>query len=558
MMKGGFGDNPDYLPHPECHWHKPMDRAYAIAEIIRECHARRGVVVYEDFHNCYALLMFFIQRYKLEIIVFITGAAVMILELTGSRIIAPYVGTSIFVWTSLIGVILGSLSVGYWWGGKLADKGANFKTFSLIIFIAAVLTGATSIFSPLILTIVSVLVKDVRLGSIMASILLFAAPSIVLGMVSPYALRLKIRDVSNSGAVAGGLYAVSTIGSIAGTFLGGFYLITLLGSAKILLFIAIILILTSFFAYYKKSVISLKTGIFIYFVILLAAFDFVNAYFSKGKIVDIDTHYNRVFVFETIDSSTQRPIRVMTTSFPQIESAMFLDDDNDLVAEYLKFFRIAGHFNPGSQKTLLIGGACYSYPKDFLKRNLDAFMDVVEIDPSLTALARRFFNIEENPRLAIYHEDGRTFLNRGGKKYDVIFMDAFKSIQSIPYQLTTAEAMKKAYEMLANDGVLLLNIISSIDGVKGRFFRAEYWTLKYVFPYVYVIPVAKPDNGNVAQNLLLIALKNKKEPLLESEIPEFNGYLSYLWKKEILRDMPLLTDDFAPVDNYALASFKNH
>ena len=111
--------------------------------------------------------------------------------------------------------------------------------------------------------------------------------------------------------------------------------------------------------------------------------------------------------------------------------------------------------------------------------------------------------------------------------------------------------------MLEDDGVLLINIISSIEGIKGKFFRAEYRTVKSVFPYVYVIPVTNHDDGNAVQNLLLVALKSEKGALFQSKNPEFNNYLSHLWKKEVLSDMPLLTDDFAPVDNYVLAALKN-
>ena len=493
--------------------------------------------------------MAFIRFYTLEIIVFITGASVMILELTGSRIVAPYFGTSIFVWTGLIGVILGSLSIGYWWGGKISVREANFKTFSSILFGGALLIALASFLSPIVLMFMQKAVLDIRIGSVLAATLLFAPPSVLLSMISPYAVRLKMKDVEHSGTTVGNLYALSTVGSIIGTFLAGFFLIPLLGSAKILFFTSALLMSASFLGY-SKNVSSVKIGIFLYLIFSIFAFDKVRLFFSSQTIVDIDTAYNRVFIFESIEPATKRPIRVMSTHFPQWESAMFLDQDDDLAVEYLKFFRIAGHFNPGLDSALLIGGAGFSYPKDFLKKNPNASMDVVEIDPGLTELAKKYFGLEKNPRLAIYHEDGRTFLNRGGKKYDAILIDAFKAVQSVPYQLTTAEAVKKMYEMLTDNGVLLLNVISSIEGDKGKFFRAEYWTVKSIFANVYVITVADANDGNTVQNLLLVALKNKKEPMFKSEIPEFNGYLSHLWKKEILHNIPILTDDFAPVDNY--------
>jgi len=500
--------------------------------------------------------MTFIRFYTLEIIVFTAGAAVMILELTGTRIVAPYFGTSIFVWTGLIGVILGSLSIGYWWGGKISVREANFKTFSSILFGGALLIALASFLSPIALLFMQKAVPDIRIGSVIAATLLFAPASILLGMVSPYAVRLKMKDVEHSGTTVGNLYALSTIGSIVGTFLAGFFLIPLLGSTKILFFTSTLLMGASFWGY-SKGVSVIKIGIFLELIFLIFAFDKVMSFFSSQALIDVDTAYNRVFIFDSIEPVTKRPIKVMSTYFPQWESAVFLDRDDDLVVEYLKFFRLAGHFKPGLDSALLIGGAGFSYPKDFLKKNPNASMDVVEIDPGLTELAKQYFGLEENPRLEIYHEDGRTFLNRGGKKYGAILIDAFKAVQSAPYQLTTAEAVKKMHEMLEDDGVLLINIISSIEGIKGKFFRAEYRTVKSVFPYVYVIPVTNHDDGNAVQNLLLVALKSEKGALFQSKNPEFNNYLSHLWKKEVLSDMPLLTDDFAPVDNYVLAALKN-
>ncbi len=138
-------------------------------------------------------------KYKLEFIVFISGAVVMILEITGSRVLAPYLGTSLFVWTSIIGIILGSLSLGYYLGGKLADKEANYNIFSLIIFIAALLIGSTTVLKEALLQILQVNVSSIKLGAVLAATALFAPASIFLGMVSPYAVKLKMKDLKTSG-----------------------------------------------------------------------------------------------------------------------------------------------------------------------------------------------------------------------------------------------------------------------------------------------------------------------------------------------------------------------
>lgn len=177
----------------------------------------------------------------------------MIFELVGSRVMGPYVGTSTFVWTSLIGIILASLSIGYWLGGKYADRKASYQILSLIILTAAVLIGSITFFKDNFLQLIQDSITDIRWGSVIDAILLFALPSILLGMVSPYAVKLKMNNLDTTGRTVGNLYAISTSGSIIGTFAAGFFLIPFFGSTKILLLLAILLILCSSILYLKKT-----------------------------------------------------------------------------------------------------------------------------------------------------------------------------------------------------------------------------------------------------------------------------------------------------------------
>ena len=196
----------------------------------------------------------------------------------------------------------------------------------------------------------------------------------------------------------------------------------------------------------------------------------------------------------------------------------------------------------------MLGGAAYSYPNDFLKSFPEATLDVVEIDPGLTRIARRYFRLRDNPRLRIFHEDGRIFLNRAKEKYDVIFGDAFHSVHSIPFHLTTVESAKAMYDHLTDGGVAFINIISAIEGKKGRFLRAEYRTFRSVFPQVYLFPVHDSVDGKRVFNIVLVAIKSEKIPARSSVNPEIQECLNHLWKKEIPQDMPVLRDAFAPTD----------
>src|SRR3989344_1046312 len=186
-----------------------------------------------------------IKNYFLEFTVFICGAVVMIFELIGSRITGPYVGTSIYAWTSLIGVILASLSLGYYIGGLAADKRPETKPLATIIFLSAVAIVVAFFLKDLVSSSIILMPFSIELKSVFISIIIFAPTSVLLGMVSPYAVRLRIKDSEKAGRTVGNLYAISTLGSIFGTFLGGFYLIPNFGSNSSLFALSIILVITS-------------------------------------------------------------------------------------------------------------------------------------------------------------------------------------------------------------------------------------------------------------------------------------------------------------------------
>ena len=350
--------------------------------------------------------------------------------------------------------------------------------------------------------------------------------------------------MNTSGSTVGNLYALSTIGSIVGTFIAGFYLIPFLGSTNILLLLSAILVFLSIMTSLKN--LSRKRSLAIVTFIIFASFLFSKD-LVKNELIDIETYYNRVLIYDSVDVKTEAKIKSMRIN-NESSSAMFIESD-DLVYEYTKYYRLVKHFKPNFTNSLMLGGAAYSYPKDYLREFPQAHMDVVEIDPGVTELAKKHFRLEDNPRLTIYHEDGRVFLNRTQKKYDTILIDVFTSF-SPPYQLTTQEALELMYSALNNDGVIIANIISSLEGEPSKFLRAEYKTFAEVFPQVYLFPVNHPDNTSKVQNIMLVALKSKEEPLFESDDLQLDSYLAHLWKKEIPQDLPILKDEHAPVDYY--------
>jgi spermidine synthase len=365
-------------------------------------------------------------------------------------------------------------------------------------------------------------------------------------MVSPYAVRLKIKSLQTSGATVGSLYAISTVGSIAGTFAAGFYLIPVLGTTNILFsittilaFIAILLFITD-----RKAQSILPPAA----IIIIGAFLLYENNTRELTYIDIDTKYNRVWIYDAKDQATGKPIKFMRIN-NESSSAMFLDSDEP-VFPYAKFYRLAEHFTPGFKSALVLGGAAYSYPTYFLRKYPGANLDVVEIDPDLTKLAKEHFRLKDHPRMKIYHEDARTFLNRKNKKYDVIYGDTYKSQYTLPWHLTTVEAAQHTYEILNEGGCMLINIISSIHGEASMFLQAELATYQEVFPHVFVFAVMDPKDLEMVQSIILVAVKSFSKPAFFNEDQELAGYLKNEVSEKVQTNLPVLTDNFAPVDYY--------
>jgi len=259
----------------------------------------------------------------------------------------------------------------------------------------------------------------------------------------------------------------------------------------------------------------------------------------------VDTAYSHVTIQDIVQDGRQaRKLYIDNIT----HAGMFLDG-NDLIHEYTKLYDLFNVFLPEAENMLMFWWAAYWYPKHFLETYPNKTLDVVEIDPEITDIAKEHFNLKENSRLNIHHGDARRFLEQNNRTYDAILGDAFGSYFSIPYQLTTLEAVEKKYKSLSEDGIVILNLISSLEWDKAKFLQAEYHTYKQVFPEVFIVPVrnALPYDS---QNIMLIALKNPELKDMSSDIPFLQNYLSYKKYLDIPENTTVLTDDYAPVDSY--------
>ncbi|MCU0558974.1 MAG: fused MFS/spermidine synthase [Desulfobacterales bacterium] len=490
----------------------------------------------------------------LELAVFLCGAVVMVIELAGSRVMAPYLGTSLVVWTSLIGIILAALSLGCWWGGRLADRRPEARLLGRIILLAALATGAIGLTNPFVLGFLQAQGAGLHTAAVWATLVLFAPPALCLGMVAPFAVRLKLSDARHSGRTAGSLYAISTVGSIVGTFLAGFVLIAWIGSTNIMLLMAAVLVLASFLA--ARSGAPAKGALLAIFLALLFQAAAGDGRLAAEGFVDTDTPYNRVLVYSAAEGPTGRLMRVMATGPGAKQSAMYLDSPAALALAYTRYFRLVEHFAPQMRRLLVLGGGGFSFPKYALENYPRVDLDVVELDPGIVALAREHFGLKDHPRQRIIAEDARTFLNRNQKPYDAILCDTFNSHYAVPFHLATQEAARRMKSSLAPNGVVLVNLISALAGERGRLFCALHATYASVFPRVLVFAVSDPLDRANTQNIIIAAFASAGMPSLTASDPQLDAMLARWVQPPAEESCAPLTDEFAPVDRYTASVWR--
>ena len=484
------------------------------------------------------------KKYKLETIVFLGGAIGMGLELIAARVLSPYVGSSNVVWTSIIGIILVSMSLGYWLGGKNADKGANLNQLSNILLYAALATSAIPLLETCVVKILAGIIPNLIVSAILCAIIVFSIPSFILAMISPYAVKIKSKEEIEIGSLSGKISSLSTIGSIVGTFLMGFVLIPNIGVSNINISVTIILVVMSIIARENKETKEIWRNIFVICIMmmLLIIGKIVFKINNPDILLDTDSQYSRIWVkqIET-QKATYKTLQVDRGLESYIDT-----ETGEMGAKYLRYYDLFEYFNKDAKSTLLIGGAAYTYPIHYLQKYNDKTIDVVEIDDKMPQIAVEQFGLNINDeRLKTYSQDGRSYLNYNKNKYDTILIDAFKGTNS-PFELTTYEALTNAKNMLNENGVVITNIISALEGENAKFIEYEYTTYKAVFDDVKIYKVVNMENDSI-QNLILVGVKGNPEKN-DSKSEEYAQYLN-MQIANLKTDKQVLTDDFAPIGN---------
>ena len=496
---------------------------------------------------------------KAVIVVFIASFCTMVIELVAGRIMAPYVGVSLYTWTSIIGVVLAGISIGAYVGGILADRVPIPRTLGWLLLISGIaalgispLTGAIARW-PLQTTLM------VRI--LVVTAVIFFLPSCLLGMISPVVVRLSLDRVERSGNVVGKIYAFSTLGSILGTFATGFFLISWMGTRNILLLMALILILSSPLfggAFLRRGVLLVLLPVLFVFLWSIHGQAFKkqrdsNSYFYK------ETDYYTVELKKVEKNGKKLEAVILDNlihSYVDLNDPLHLQYGYEGVYAELVAWKVAT--NPDF-RALIIGGGGYTFPRYLETKYPRAQIDVIEIDPSLTGLAHEHLGLSSKTHIRSFNQDARWFLMNFPERnvYDFIFGDAFNDL-SIPYHLTTLEFCGMIHSLLKPDGLLIANIIDNFE--TGLFLPSYVRTLQEVFGRDKVCLVADTDFSRMGINTIIVAASPADHSWKGVE-KNSAGRCFVLGPKELNQNLSsrpavVLTDDHAPVDNLTAPIFE--
>lgn len=492
------------------------------------------------------------SRALLPFTVFVTGACVLVIEIVATRVLAPYFGNTIYSVSSVISVVLAALSVGYWIGGRLADRHPSKKIFFGIIAFSGVLVILVQFMQSSLLPAYGYALP-LTFGPLIMSVVLFFVPSFVLGMLSPYAVALEQREAKGQGVgtTAGQIFFFSTVGSIAGSLLAGFALIPFFGVSGIIIGVGIVLFLLGIIPvtiYGMPRNFTVVTVLLAGGTLLLAT----SGQPSQGNVLYVrDGLYEKIVIGD--GTYYGRPARFLKQD-TNGSAAIFLDSE-ELAFDYTKYYALHNIFVPKVSRALVMGGGAYSIPKALLKDLPDAKIDVSEIEPSLVGLSKKYFGLKDDPRLTHYIEDGRRMLHDSEYRYDLIFSDVYHSMYSIPPHFTTVEFMKLAHQRLTSDGVFIANLIGSTATGGPSFIWSQIKTMQQAFPQVYVFAVVSPTEES-AQNIIAVGSNSAKRLDMNDPRWRANSYQvvrdisgHYInTERLVLADYPVLTDNYAPVD----------
>ena len=485
-----------------------------------------------------------INVWKIAIIAFSSGAIVMALEIAGSRLLTPVFGSSTYTWGILIGIILSGLTIGYHIGGRISDSDPNFQKLCSVVFSTGLFILFVPFISQNVIGFFVNTISDPLVANLLSTIILFGLPTLLLGFVSPYTIKLCAKSLLNIGKVSGNLYSVATMGSIFGTFLTVFVLIPFFEINDLILGLGITLIVISILGLNKIPAV--LAGI-LAILVIFGIGDITLVYPSEGNkiLVAKDTQYSNLVVLEDSGFRTMYLNGV-------IQSRMELENPNELVVSYTETFHLAGLIDKQLDNVLFVGGGGFSGPKSFLVEYPDAKIDVVEIDSDVIEAAKKFFYVPNDPRLNIINQDARLYLSQTEKKYDAVILDAYSG-SSIPYHLLTLEYYEILEEKTHDDGVIISNLVAPLDPSRSILLESTYITINQVFDNVYIFPENVLTDHR--QNISILVTKNNIDihELLDStecsdHILNCDSIVKNYFDIKPTKNAVVLTDQKSPVN----------
>ncbi len=492
----------------------------------------------------------------LRAVVFASGAVVMVVEVTGGRAITALYGSSAIVWGGVIGVVLSALSLGYWLGGLLSDRFDPRKVVSLTSISGGLYVALIPTITALVSSSFRLELLDERVGSVVSGLVVAGVPSALLGAVVPAAVKHLGQGRRELGSISGNVYALSTIGSITGTFGTTFFLLERLDVNSILFLSGLALSAIAVLGSISFPNIA-KGGAFAMIAVLLISSPQLlvctSAYLGEVRYIG-DSTYSRIVV---TDRAGTRLLYINGL----LHSGMVIGEPDSLPFHYTRLFVLGPLLLNRSEgfSTLFIGGGGFSGPKFFATHYPGSRIVAVEIDPKVVEVARTFFHLDEfADKIQVVVMDGRRYLLLTDERFDVVVLDAY-SKNYIPFHLTTSEFFELLSSRMKEGGVVVSNVIASLSGPASAILWAYVRTLKEHFPNVLVVPVSSGDPFDV-QNVIVLGsrapMPSAEELVARAEKDKvasslgISGALSRAFTpSHDLSQYPILRDGYSPVEN---------
>jgi spermidine synthase len=492
----------------------------------------------------------------LPLLVFVVGTGSLGAEIAAVRLLAPYFGASTIVWANTIGIVLVALSIGYWFGGRLADRNPQMRSLCLLALIAAGLLALVPFAADPMLDLAVDALDEISagafLGSLVGVLVLVAIPVLLLGAVSPYAIRLAVSSVEEAGTVAGRLYALSTAGSLVGTLLSALLFIPLVGTRRTFLIFALAIALIAVAGLRPVKRWALAPAAIAALIALPVGTLKADTEGSGRVIHETDTEYQYARVIEYDDGTRTLELNEGQAQHSICEAECEPGpggprDPRSVLTGDVWDGHLVLHFAGRSQaprRVAILGNAAGTTARAYEEFFPDTRVDGVEIDPELSDIGREYFDMN-NPRLQLFHEDARPFLRRIEADYDVISVDAYRQ-PYIPFYLTTVEFFEIVRDRLAPGGVLIVNA-GHPEG-QDELEEVLTATIGEVFPYVMRDPIEDTNTLIVASERPLSA--ERLRDAVPGLAPALRGTALQAARRleAPLRGGAVYTDDKAPVE----------